>query len=86
MTPANATLGGAVAGVSELQKYIDTYPCQANKNGTCKPGPNLGALYLRWGCGPHLDQSLCLADYFYFEPFDEPVRAWPTDSGAPWVG
>ncbi|BGP56518.1 hypothetical protein JCM8202_004586 [Rhodotorula sphaerocarpa] len=34
MTPADATNGGAVAGVSELQKYIDTYPCQANKNGT----------------------------------------------------
>ncbi|BGP17622.1 hypothetical protein JCM10213_001273 [Rhodosporidiobolus nylandii] len=34
MTPENATLGGAVAGVSELQTFLDTYPCQANKNGS----------------------------------------------------
>lgn len=32
MTPENATLGGAVAGVSELQTFLDTYPCQANAN------------------------------------------------------
>ncbi|GAA6025557.1 hypothetical protein JCM10207_008897 [Rhodosporidiobolus poonsookiae] len=32
MTPENATLGAAVAGVSELQTFLDTYPCQANKN------------------------------------------------------
>ncbi|GAA5972063.1 hypothetical protein JCM11641_002479 [Rhodosporidiobolus odoratus] len=32
MTPENATLGGAVAGVSQLQTFLDTYPCQANKN------------------------------------------------------
>ncbi|GAA5846379.1 hypothetical protein JCM9279_001352 [Rhodotorula babjevae] len=32
MTPDNATLGAAVAGVSELQTFLDTYPCQANAN------------------------------------------------------
>ncbi|GAA5898552.1 hypothetical protein JCM6882_007813, partial [Rhodosporidiobolus microsporus] len=32
MLPENMTLGAAVAGVSELQTFLDTYPCQANKN------------------------------------------------------
>ncbi|BGP49521.1 hypothetical protein JCM10450v2_005413 [Rhodotorula kratochvilovae] len=32
MTPENATYGAAVAGVSELQTFLDTYPCQANQN------------------------------------------------------
>ncbi|KPV74362.1 glycoside hydrolase family 17 protein [Rhodotorula graminis WP1] len=32
MTPENATLGAAVAGVGELQTFLDTYPCQANAN------------------------------------------------------
>ncbi|GAA6054305.1 hypothetical protein JCM3770_001425 [Rhodotorula araucariae] len=32
MTPENATLGAAVAGVSELQTFLDSYPCQANQN------------------------------------------------------
>ncbi|GAA5860843.1 hypothetical protein JCM3774_003161 [Rhodotorula dairenensis] len=32
MTAENATLGGAVAGVSELQTFLNTYPCQANAN------------------------------------------------------
>ena len=36
MTPENATLGGAVAGVSELQTFLDTYPCQANANESCE--------------------------------------------------
>ncbi|BGP01034.1 Glycoside hydrolase family 17 protein [Rhodotorula toruloides] len=34
MTPENATLGGAVAGVSELQTFLNTYPCQANANSS----------------------------------------------------
>ncbi|GAA5991014.1 hypothetical protein JCM10908_006499 [Rhodotorula pacifica] len=34
MTPANATLGAAVAGVSELQTFLNTYPCQANANNS----------------------------------------------------
>ncbi|GAA5895490.1 uncharacterized protein JCM6883_001524 [Sporobolomyces salmoneus] len=34
MTPENATLQGAVAGISELQTFLDTYPCQANQNGS----------------------------------------------------
>lgn len=34
MTPENATLGAAVAGVSELQTFLDTYPCAANRNGS----------------------------------------------------
>ncbi|KAK9894951.1 glycoside hydrolase family 17 protein [Cystobasidium minutum MCA 4210] len=32
MTRANATLGGAVAGISQLQTFLDTYVCQANAN------------------------------------------------------
>ncbi|GAA5878213.1 hypothetical protein JCM8547_003158 [Rhodosporidiobolus lusitaniae] len=32
MTLENATYKGAVAGVSELQTFLNTYPCQANKN------------------------------------------------------
>ncbi|GAA5873685.1 hypothetical protein JCM16303_002556 [Sporobolomyces ruberrimus] len=34
MTPENTTLQGAVAGISELQTFLDTYPCQANANGS----------------------------------------------------
>jgi len=34
MTPLNATLGAAVAGIPELQTFLDTYPCQANTNGS----------------------------------------------------
>ncbi|GAA6020538.1 hypothetical protein JCM11491_000787 [Sporobolomyces phaffii] len=34
MTPENATYGGAVAGVSQLQTFLDTFPCQANQNGS----------------------------------------------------
>lgn len=34
MTPENATLGAAVAGVSELQTFLNTYPCQANANSS----------------------------------------------------
>ncbi|GAA5825091.1 hypothetical protein JCM11251_006095 [Rhodosporidiobolus azoricus] len=32
MTTADATLDAAVAGVKQLQTFLDTYPCQANKN------------------------------------------------------
>ncbi|GAA6028679.1 hypothetical protein JCM8097_007343 [Rhodosporidiobolus ruineniae] len=32
LTAENLTYEGAVAGVSELQTFLDTYPCQANKN------------------------------------------------------
>jgi len=34
MTPLNATLGAAVAGIPQLQTFLDTYPCQANTNGS----------------------------------------------------
>ncbi|CAD6569935.1 MAG: hypothetical protein CYPHOPRED_003661 [Cyphobasidiales sp. Tagirdzhanova-0007] len=34
MTKENATLGAAVAGVSELQTFLDTFVCQANVNQT----------------------------------------------------
>ncbi|GAA5926995.1 uncharacterized protein JCM15063_000427 [Sporobolomyces koalae] len=34
MTPENATYEGAVAGVSQLQTFLDTYVCQANQNGS----------------------------------------------------
>lgn len=34
MTPEDATYEGAVAGISQLQTFLDTYPCQANKNGS----------------------------------------------------
>ncbi|KAM0756417.1 glycoside hydrolase [Meredithblackwellia eburnea MCA 4105] len=34
MTAENMTDGAAVAGVSELQTFLDTYVCQANTNGT----------------------------------------------------
>ncbi|GAA5994614.1 hypothetical protein JCM5350_003964 [Sporobolomyces pararoseus] len=34
MTPENATFEGAVAGVSQLQTFLNTYPCQANSNGS----------------------------------------------------
>ncbi|GAA6060364.1 hypothetical protein JCM10212_004548 [Sporobolomyces blumeae] len=34
MTPEKATYEGAVSGVPELQTFLDTYVCQANKNET----------------------------------------------------
>lgn len=34
MTPANATFQAAVAGIPQLQTFLDTFPCQANNNGT----------------------------------------------------
>lgn len=44
MTAENATLGGAVAGVSELQTFLNTYPCQANANNSCESGPLLAGV------------------------------------------
>ena len=34
MTALNATYQAAVSGVPQLQTFLDTYPCQANTNGT----------------------------------------------------
>lgn len=34
MTPANATFQAAVSGIPQLQIFLDTFPCQANTNGT----------------------------------------------------
>ncbi|KAM0747073.1 glycoside hydrolase [Meredithblackwellia eburnea MCA 4105] len=34
LTPANLTIGGATAGVAQLQTFLDTFVCQANANGT----------------------------------------------------
>lgn len=86
MTPENATLGGAVAGVSELQTFLDTYPCQANANESCKSSlssrlitPRPGSLRSTWWHGVRCDvteidwRCFFLSDYFFFEPFDEPV-------------
>lgn len=84
MTPENATLGGAVAGVSELQTFLDTYPCQANANESCESFLPVGiclplaSLPSKTMVGLHdrraeLTSIFYPADYFFFEPFDEPV-------------
>ena len=78
MTPDNATLGAAVAGVGELQTFLDTYPCQANANQSCASAVCTERSRRRSRFGePDADdrwRPRPLADYFYFEPFDEPWK------------
>lgn len=67
MTPSTDL---APATTSELQVYLDTYPCEANKNGTC------ASLY-RASPTPQreiLTAARRGAAYYFFEPVRADVR------------
>lgn len=80
MTPENATYEGAVAGVSELQTFLNTYPCQANQNGSYyfyfEPVSPRWNILAGAGFADSMFLSgvwLCLAIF----QFDEPVHDCP---------